>query len=107
LAHEQDDARASPIARANPVDARFLVAWGENDFPRITMQGPLMVEALSHAGVEAAGMQLPGASHFDTSLNCIQAGHPWTLAARELIAGMPWPARRAPLAAASRIQGQS
>jgi len=66
-----------------------------------------MGEALSRVGVDSVGTQVPGASHFDTSLNCIQAGHPWTLAARELIAGMPWPARRAPLAAASRIQGQS
>jgi len=107
LAHEQDDVRASPIARARPVETRFLVAWGENDFPRIKLQGPLMVEALSRAGVDSAGMQVPGASHFDTSLNCIQAGHPWTLAARELIAGMPLPEQPDSLAAPPRIQGQS
>jgi len=107
LAREQDDVWASPIARARPVETRFLIAWGENDFPRITLQGPFMVEALSRVGVESTGMQVPGASHFDTSLNCIQAGHPWTLAARELIAGMSWPAQHAQSAAPPHIQGRS
>jgi len=88
LAREEDDAEASPILRVRAVDTRFLVAWGENDFPRIKAQGPLMADALLHARVETARMQLPDSSHFDTSLQCVRPGHPWTQAARELLAGL-------------------
>lgn len=91
LAREEDDAEASPILRVRPVATRFLVAWGGDDFPRIRAQGPLMVDALSHAGVETSWIELQGSSHFDTSLQCMQPGHAWTRAARELLSSMHSP----------------
>lgn len=74
---------ASPLRQLRPEACpRFLVSWGEKDFPHLAAQSREFVDALRVAGVPVETEVLPGADHFDASIAC----------------GLPesgWPARAA------------
>jgi hypothetical protein len=68
----------------------FLVAWGSADFERAKRTSRDMVAALTKAGAVTRDMEIPGADHFQMSLDLGDAAHPWTRTVRAWLAsGQP------------------
>ena len=81
-----DDAAASPVAYVEGNRVPFLVAWGSADFERARRTSRDMVAALTKTGALTRNMEIPGADHFQMSLDLGDAAHPWTRAVRSWLA---------------------
>ncbi|HKF70966.1 MAG TPA: alpha/beta hydrolase [Stellaceae bacterium] len=90
LARPGDAAAASPVAYVEGNRVPFLIAWGSSDFERARGTSREMASALTKAGGVAREMEVPGADHFQMSLDLGDAAHPWTRAVRAWLAtGVP------------------
>lgn len=77
-------AQASPICHVS-ADAPFtLLAYAENDLPRIVNGNREMADALAHVGAAHRTMVLPG-DHFSAALDAADPTSPWTRAVAELL----------------------
>jgi acetyl esterase/lipase len=84
-----DPARAgefSPIVFAAAARAPVFLTWGENDFPRIRRQNLAMAAALRAQGVLLKGLEIAGASHFETNITAADPRSPWTETALSMLA---------------------
>lgn len=86
LARPDDAAAASPVAYVEGNRVPFLVAWGSADFERARRTSRDMVAALTKTGALTRNMEIPGADHFQMSLDLGDAAHPWTRAVRSWLA---------------------
>jgi arylformamidase len=82
LARPEDAAAASPVAYVEGNRVPFLIAWGSADFERARRTSREMVAALAQAGALTRDMEIPGADHFQMSLDLGDVAHPWTRAVR-------------------------
>ena len=82
LARPEDAAAASPVAYVEGNRVPFLIAWGSADFERAKRTSREMVAALTKASAVTREMELPGADHFQMSLDLGDATHGWTRAVR-------------------------
>lgn len=80
-----DAEAASPLMRPLGDSPPFLITVGDRDFPRIRAAAPLMRDALVDANVEVQFQDLPDHDHFETSERCVDEGHPWLSAVREML----------------------
>ncbi|HKS73073.1 MAG TPA: alpha/beta hydrolase [Terriglobales bacterium] len=85
LRDSNDAADASPLAHVSGNAPKFLITIGENDFPFIREQAPVMQAALEAAGNEVYYQDLADHDHFATSERCVNPGHPWLGALTEMI----------------------
>ncbi|MGC2776656.1 MAG: alpha/beta hydrolase [Bradyrhizobium sp.] len=81
----EDAADASPLTHVAPNSPKFLITVGQNDFPFIRDQAPIMKAALEAAGNEVVYQELADHDHFATSERCVDANHPWLRAVTQMI----------------------
>ena len=86
LAQPEDAEAASPVAYVGGNRVPFLVAYGSADFERAIRTSRAMVTELRMAGAVASELEIPGADHFQMSLDLGDAAHPWTRAVRSWLA---------------------
>ena len=79
-------AEFSPIVYAAQARVPYFLAWGEKDFPRIRRQNVAMAAALRAQGTPTTELEIPGASHFDTSLTAADPRSPWAETALRMLA---------------------
>ncbi|WP_397474742.1 alpha/beta hydrolase [Pusillimonas sp.] len=81
-----DDSAASPILHVRPTAVRFLVAYGDRDFPRIIEQSQAMaMKLLEVSCADVHLLRLADSDHFDTNMNGLSAEDPWIRAATALV----------------------
>lgn len=80
-----DAADASPVAHVSSHAPKFLITIGQNDFPFIKEQAPVMRATLEAAGNAVVYQDLAGHDHFATSERCVDPGHPWLGAVVDMI----------------------
>lgn len=85
LRDPNDAADASPLAHVSSNAPKFLITSGQNDFPFIREQAPVMRTALEAAGNEVVYQDLAGHDHFATNERCVDPGHAWLAAVAEMI----------------------
>jgi acetyl esterase/lipase len=88
FASPADAEDASPILAVDAGTPPFLIAWGDQDFPRIKDQGSRLACRLGEAGVRHEVLVLPG-DHFAASAYCVELGAPWLAAAARWIGALP------------------
>ena len=86
LARPEDAAAASPVAFVGGNRMPFLIAYGGADFERAIRTSRAMAAELKKAGAVARELEIPGADHFQMSLDLGDATHPWTRAVRSWLA---------------------
>ena len=85
LRDPNDAAAASPLTHVSSQAPKFLITIGQNDFPFIREQAPVMRAALEAAGNAVVYQDLAGHDHFATSERCVDPGHPWLEAMVDII----------------------
>lgn len=85
LARPEDAEEASPVAHVHPVNTRFLIAYGQHDFPRIIEQSKRLAQLLVEVDCAVQLLELADSDHFDTNMNGVHADDPWVTAAQSLI----------------------
>jgi acetyl esterase/lipase len=80
-----NETAASPMTHVAPGAPPFLIAWGENDFPHLRVQGERFAEALRAAGGRVATQVLAGADHLGASYASAEPGGAWVTAADRFI----------------------
>ena len=85
LRDPNDAADASPLAHVSSNAPKFLITLGQNDFPFIREQAPVMRAALEATGNEVVYQDLAGHDHFATNECCVDPGHPWLAAVAEMM----------------------
>ena len=85
LRDPNDAADASPLTHVSSNAPQFVITIGQNDFPFIREQAPVMRAEFEAAGNAVVYQELAGHDHFATSERCVDPGHPWLGAVVDLI----------------------